>query len=69
MGRLKQLRSLSRDERRHLASALFWLPATRVLLRLIGFKRTLGFYQQNNDLPLSTPRKIMIWIPPRWSRA
>ena len=48
MGRLEQLRSLSRDERRHLARALFWLPATRVLLRLIGFKRTLGFYQQNN---------------------
>jgi hypothetical protein len=50
MGRLEQLRSLSRDERRNLASALFWLPATRVLLRLIGFKRTLGFYQQNNEL-------------------
>ena len=50
MGRLEQLRSLSRDDRRHLARALFWLPATRVLLRLIGFRRTLGFYQQNNVL-------------------
>ncbi len=50
MGRLEQLRSLSGDERWHLASALFWLPATRVLLRLIGFRRTLGFYQQHNVL-------------------
>ena len=50
MGRLEQLRSLSRNERWHFARALFWLPATRVLLRLIGFRRTLGFYQQNNVL-------------------
>ena len=50
MGRLEQLRSLSGDERWHLARALFWLPATRVLLRFIGFRRTLRFYQQNNVL-------------------
>ena len=47
MGRLEQLRLLSRDERWHLGRAVFWLPATQVLLRLIGFRRTLTFYQQN----------------------
>ena len=50
MGRLEQLRSLSPDDRRHLARALFWLPATRILLRLVGFRRTLRFYQKNKVL-------------------
>jgi len=48
MGRLEQIRSLSRDERSYLARAVFWLPATSVLLRSCGFRRTQAFYQRGN---------------------
>ena len=50
MGRLEQLLSLSRNERSYLARAVFWLPATSVLLRLFGFRRTLAFYERRNTL-------------------
>ena len=56
MGRLEQLRSLSRDERSCLARAVFWLPATSVLLRLFSFRRTLAFYERGNTLAVeNTP--------------
>ena len=56
MGRLEQLRSLSRDERSCLARAVFWLPATSVLLRLFSFRRTLVFYERGNTLAVeNTP--------------
>ena len=56
MGRLEQLRSLSRDERSCLARAVFWLPATSVLLRLFRFRRTLAFYERGNTLTVeNTP--------------
>lgn len=50
MGRLEQLRSLSRDERSFLVRAVFWLPVTLALLRLIGFRRTLALYERGNTL-------------------
>ena len=56
MGRLEQIRSLSRVERSYLARAVFWLPATSVLLRLFSFRRTLVFYERGNTLAVeNTP--------------
>ncbi len=50
MGRIEQLRSLSRDERHFLARAVFWLPATSALLRLVGFRRTLALFEHGKAL-------------------
>ena len=56
MGRLEELRSLSRDEWSCLARAVFWLPATSVLLRLFSFRRNLAFYERGNTLAVeNTP--------------
>jgi hypothetical protein len=46
MRQIKKLRSLSRVERRVLAQAAFWLPTTSVLLRILGFKRTLAYFER-----------------------
>lgn len=54
MRRIKQLRALSGDERYFLARAVFWLPLTSLLLHLVGFRRTLGFFKRGKALANNT---------------
>ena len=53
MGRFEQLRALTRVEKRYLARAAFWLPTTAIMLRLIGYQRTLAIYDRDKTTPHS----------------